>query len=178
MGATAGRALAWLVATIVGGGGSVVLPENDALLSSADFLGELGLHPRPAASLGFAHVFHRPGFYVMAAPTGHAVELLTGLGATGVQLLLAHVDGPPLQGHPLISTLQIATSEDAPPAGGSRFAADLDYLLPAAGGDPAAVCQALLRLLRESAQGNYRPPLWRAGNTDFQVTRGRLGVSL
>ena len=167
------RALARLAAGLVGSGGRVVVPENCALLRSADFLDELGLRERPRPTLEYAQIAKLAGFHVMATPTGHPVEMLTGLGATGVQLILAQVDGPPLQGHPMIATLQMAGA-----ASGAPFAADLDYLVPANGAGSEDLCRTLVSLLRDTAAGAYRPGLWQAGNTDFQVTRGALGVSL
>jgi altronate dehydratase len=167
------RALARLTAGLVGRGGCVVVPENCTLMRSTAFLDELGLAERPKPTLDYAQIARIPGFHVMATPTGHPVEMLTGLGATGVQLILAHVDGPPLQGHPMVATLQMATAAKSGP-----FAADRDYLVPASGAAPADVCRALVRLLRDTAAGTYSPGLWQAGNTDFQVTRGALGVSL
>ena len=47
----------------------------------------------------------------MDTPTGHAVETLTGLGGTGVDVMFAHVVGHPLQSHRMIPLLQATTDE-------------------------------------------------------------------
>lgn len=169
----ADRALALLAATLVGSGGTVIVAENTGLLDSAVFLDALGLPARPQPTLGYARAPAPAGFHVMATPTNHPVETLAGLGAAGAHLLLAHTGGAPLQGHPMIPTLQVGSGD---PAG--TFAADLDCVVPAGDTAAEAACEGLLQLLRDCAQGSYRPPLWLAGHTDFQVTRGLLGVSL
>jgi len=108
----------------------------------------------------------------MRTPTAHVVENLTGLGATGVALLLAITDRAPVQGHPLIPTLQVGLGPLAAP-----FEADLDGCFAAAPA-PEAFFRALLELLRDCAEGRCRPRAWQAGHTDFQLTRGLTGVSL
>jgi len=166
------RALAGVAASLAGHGGTVVLPEDTPLLRSAEFLDELGLDQPPSPTLAYGQSARHPGLHVMASPTVHPVEVLTGLGGTGVQLILAHVAGPPLQGHPMIVTLQVATRHS-----GAGFVADFDAVLPD-DAEPAVVQRQLLDLLCEAAAGSHEPRLWRSGNTDFQLTRGLYGVSL
>jgi hypothetical protein len=105
----------------------------------------------------------------METPTEHWVETLTGLGATGVELMLAYVTGHPRQAHPLVPLLQVTSaSTDAP-------SVDVDLVLTA----PAATwADALLHLLLDTASRSYAPKLYAQGNTDFQVSRGLLGISL
>jgi hypothetical protein len=103
----------------------------------------------------------------MATPAANPVEIMTGLGATGVDVILAHVDGAPLQGNPMVPTLQIAGSSNA-------FLADMDLLLD----DRDSADAALLGLLRLTLLHDYEPRAWSRGFTDFQLTRGFLGVSL
>jgi len=168
----AARALALLAASLAANGGTVVLPESTPLLRSADFLAGLGFDRPPAPTLAYGQPAVETGLHVMAAPTVHTVEVLTGLGGTGVQLILALVDGPPLQGHPMITTLQVA-----PQHCGAGFTADFDLLLPDHA-EAMEMQQRMLALLCEAAAGSLNPRLWRSGNTDFQVTRGLSGVSL
>lgn len=170
----AAKSLAWITAVIVGSGGTVVIPENAALLKSADFLEALGLDKVPGATLDYGQSSERQGFHVMASPTDHSVETLSGLGGTGVQLILGHLAGPPLQGHPMIPVIQVTMDTKT----GRRFYKDLDCVLNMekvgivdAGGE-------LLQLLCDTASHTYEPRLWHAGVTDFQVTRGMLGISL
>lgn len=170
----AAEALAQITAAIVGGGGTVVIAQNSALLESARFLGGLGLADAPAASLQYGQIADHAGLHVMATPTGHIVESLTGLGGTGVQLMLAHVADTPIQGHPMIPVLQITTAG----ATAHEFYKDMDCVIPADDQDTAAISETLFQLLCDTASRTYQPRLWAAGNTDFQFTRGLLGVSL
>jgi hypothetical protein len=107
----------------------------------------------------------------METPTAHWVETLTGLGATGVDIIVAYVGEHPLQTHPMIPLLQITDRTDLVDA----FGTDLDLLLT---GDVAAWPLQILERIRAVAEQSYSPQLYQLGNIDFQVTRGLLGVSL
>jgi hypothetical protein len=168
------RALARIAAAIAGSGGTVVLSENASLLQSTGFIDALGWTAAPAPSLEYGQAVGQRGLHVMATPTADGVETVTGLGGTGVHLMLAHIDGPPLQGHPMIPVLQIAT--DTPSA--RRLGPDLDHLIDPARDDGDTIRRELLELLCQAASRDYAPRLWAAGCVDFQLTRGRLGVSL
>jgi altronate dehydratase len=170
--AESARTLGLLAAQVIGGGGTVVVPQNAALLSSADFRSTLGVPEWPAPSLDYGQVAAAAGLHVMATPGAQYLEALTGLGGTGVHVILAHVAGPARQGHPMIPTLQIAT------AGEAASAADLDLVIDPRDGDAERTCLQLLDLLRHTVSGDYRPHAWASGFTDFQLTRGLLGVSL
>ena len=108
----AAEQFASLTAAVVSAGGTVVLPRTAALVSSPAYLDNLksGLHMQ--ASLAYGQTA-TPGLHVMEMPTHHWVETLTGLGATGVEIMLAHVSGAPVQAHPMIPLLQVASDEDA-----------------------------------------------------------------
>ena len=85
--------------------------------------------------------------------------------------MLAHVAGHPLQAHRMIPLVQ--TSSD--PETLRAHAEDLDVLLD---GDPSEWTNALLETVTAVASRNYTPKLFARGNTDFQFTRGLLGVSM
>jgi altronate dehydratase len=170
--AVSARTLGQLAAQVVGGGGTVVVPHNATLLTAAAFRSELGVSERPAPSLDYGQVASAAGLHVMATPGAQYLEALTGLGGTGVQVILAHVAGPALQGHPMIPTLQIAA------AGEEACEADLDLVMDARHGDAERMCLQLQDLLRHAVSGDYLPRAWARGFTDFQLTRGLLGVSL
>lgn len=89
------------------------------------------------------------GLHVMRAPTSNFTEILTGLGATGVELVVIWNDGPPVQVHPFIPCIEIRQNETA-----RRL---IDQVVRAASGElpPASAAYA-----------------------DFQITRGLEGVSL
>jgi hypothetical protein len=74
----------------------------------------------------------------------------------------------------MIPVLQVAT--DDPTA--RRFRHDRDHLVDASHGDVEEIERDLLGLVCRTASQDYAPRLWSAGCVDFQLTRGRLGVSL
>ncbi len=166
---------AQLVRGLVQAGGTVVVPENATLLQDSVFRAELGASPRLEPTIAYGQAPAKPGWHIMQTPTDHAVETLTGLGATGVTSMLALVAGPPLQAHPLVPLIQVAAGNDRRSAESHRE--DFDLVLdPAA--EPPTVSAELLRLLAAVAAREYTPKLGAEGNVDFQMTRGLLGVSL
>jgi hypothetical protein len=105
----------------------------------------------------------------MEAPTDHWVETLTGLGATGVEVVLG-VPGPrPTQGHPLVPVLQVAL----PVAGGLAPGFDL-----ALRNDASAWVGQMLGLIGETLSRRYQPAALTQRIVDFQMTRGQLGISV
>jgi altronate dehydratase len=162
----AATALAELALLVVHAGGTLVVPENTPLLHSGDFLKRLLQSPQlPAPTLSYGQPFTESGLHLMQTPTDHHVETLTGLGATGVEILLAHVTGWPAQGHPLVPFVQVCTSPSAE-----------DFDLNMAG--ETEPLSALLKLLARVAAREQLPRTFVLGNTDFQMTRGWFGVSL
>ena len=67
----------------------------------------------------------------------------------------------------MIPTLQVAS-------GDSGFAADMDLVLNEAEPEAQQLVDCIARTLRQ----DYAPRAWSRGFTDFQLTRGFLGVSL
>jgi altronate dehydratase len=169
--ATLARLVQWLVTA----GGTVVLPTQDSLLYQIAFLRPLGLPSAPSPSLAFAQRPTQAGCHIMQTPSAHWTETLTGLGATGVEVVLALLgsqveaaSGSPLPGHPLIPLLRVAEE----PIG---QLADLDAGLV---GDEALWAGQLLELVQLTLSQTIIPITNRLGNTDFQITRGVSGVSL
>lgn len=165
----AAEQLATLAGWIASAGGVVVVPEEDGLLGQAAFLGGLGLPSGAGPTLGYAHRAVGGGLHVMERPSVHWSETLTGLGATGVEVVLAVVGKRPRPGHPFIPVLQVGEET----AGTADILLDLDIVLK---GERDG--RRLLGLLIETLSGGYRPILNRQENVDFQITRGLLGVSL
>jgi altronate dehydratase len=169
------RGLARLAQRVVTAGGLVVVPENAALLGSPAFRQELLRAPEEALpTLGYGQKAQEMGLHIMHSPTEHPVETLSGLGATGVEVMLAHVAGPPLQGHPMIPLVQV--SAHGPTR--QRFGGDLDLALEAAALRPESLAADLLGLVARVVSREYVPRLFAQGNTGFQLTRGWLGLSL
>ena len=169
------RCFARLTRTVVGGGGAVVVAENAGALAAEDFLrgtvGTLATQGGVRPTLAYGQRSSSDGFHVMQTPTRHWIETLTGLGATGVEIILSHVDGRARQGHPLVPVLQVGCHR-APHDPGTS---DLDLVLS---GDADTWTERLLARIAEVLDGEYRPRSSHLGNTDFQFTRGPLGISL
>ncbi|WP_207957017.1 UxaA family hydrolase [Rubrobacter tropicus] len=167
----AARSLAETTLAVVGAGGTVVVPQTAAVLGSEVYLDAVFGGRTVKNTLAYGQAFREPGFHVMEAPTDHWIETATGLGATGVELMLAHVAGRPLQAHRMIPLVQVSSDPETI----RNHADDLDTLLD---GDPDAWTEKTLRTVSEVASREYTPKLLAANNTDFQFTRGLLGVSM
>ncbi|MBI2504695.1 MAG: UxaA family hydrolase [Candidatus Latescibacteria bacterium] len=167
----AAAALARLTRWVVGAGGTVVMPANAGLLQSPVYLEAALGSNQPETSLAHGQSFENPGFYIMDTPTDHWVETLTGLGATGVELMLTHAGEHPMQGHPLVPLVQVSGTEPVLRA----YRGDLDLALE---GEPEGWSQQLLQLLLEVASRRQSPKALAQGNIDFQITRGLLGISM
>ena len=160
----AARELAQLCKAIVAGGGTVVISDKDPLLDQS-YCSALGLGEAPTATLGYGQVIGRAGFHIMACPRQHWSETLTGLGASGIEVMLGVVDGYLLAGHPLVPVLQVAFGEGA--------SGDLDAVYA----EDAPMADSLLDLIVANLRGEHSAAHARAGTHDFQVTRGLMGVS-
>ena len=159
--------LARLAGEIVISGGTVILPQNASLLSSDVFRDSLIDQASIEATLGYGQRAEGTGLHVMDCPTLHAAETLTGLGATGVDVMLAIVGRRPAQAHPMIPLIQVTATPDMP---------DADCILDGSTSD--STFANLLNLVIEVASRRYVPKLFGQGYTDFQMTRGRSGISL
>jgi altronate dehydratase len=167
------RSLAQITLAVANSGGTVVVPERAAVLSSPVYL-EAVLGDRPVENTlayGQAVPSGKPGLHVMEAPTDHWVETATGLGATGVEVMLAHVVGHPLQAHRMIPLVQASSDPETL----EKYAEDLDVILEE---DVSEWTEQMLEAVAAVASREYVPKLFEAGNTDFQFTRGLLGVSM
>ncbi|GAB3301419.1 UxaA family hydrolase [Parasphingorhabdus pacifica] len=165
----AARALLDCGAAIVAHGGTVVVPENSPLLLSQAFRNALGDHAGP--TLAHGQQVRLPGWHVMRAPTADWLETTTGLGATGVHLLLAHVTGAPPPAHRMLPLLRV-TADSATAA---ASAADLDMVLAE---ESSEWTDRLLDVITAVAGRELVPVAMRTADVGFQVTRGLLGVSI
>jgi altronate dehydratase len=168
------QSLVYLIQTIVAAGGTVVVPANaTGLVSHAYLKGVLG-DQHLKSTLAYGQSVAEPGFHIMDTPTGHAVETLTGLGGTGVDVMFAHVVGHPLQSHRMIPLLQATTDETTQ----SFYQDDLDLTSADENSTPEDFTTQMLKIILEVASRRYIPKLYGRGNTDFQFTRGLLGISM
>ena len=169
-----GDALGRLATGLVAAGATVVVPDNAGLLGNNGFRN--AVFPGgvlPDTSLAFGRPANEAGFHIMETPTENPVETFTGLGATGVELMLCHIGRIPLQGHPMFPLVQIT----AAPAVAERYRRDLDRIFVSER-DPGVLVGELAGLVADVASCRCRPKLWSRGVTEFQLTRGRLGLSM
>jgi altronate dehydratase len=166
------EAFAQVARTIIESGGSVVVPENSAVLSSPGFAPSY--EEKTRTTIGYGEPVAINGLHVMETPTKHFVETLTGLGATGIDAIIAYVGDQPQQGHPLVPMIQV---------GATPGMADVDFVSRSIA--PSLVthlktdlAEKILLVLPQAVSGEYKPEVVQRGNTDFQMTRGLLGVSL
>ena len=170
VGRNAAVALVRVARGVLEGGGSVLLPEGDALLGVADFRAKL-LGDTPArATLAYGQPVTEPGLHLVQTDTDHWVENLAGLGACGAHAFIGLVGDSPQQGHPMLPLVQVAERSVLRAAA----AQDVDVLL---NGDVVVDEAVLLRVLADAVQGDYTPVANAGGFVDFQLSRGLLGVS-
>ena len=164
------ESLIQLTHSVVAAGGTVVVPANSGWLSAVSRQPSVGFLKDTIRTiiptLAYGQRVEKTGFHIMETPTDQPTETLTGLGATGVDLALAHIVGAPLQSHVMVPLIQVST--DA--ATQANYGADLDSV--------SADVDDLLALIVEVASRRYTPKLHDKGNTDFQLTRGLLGISM
>jgi altronate dehydratase len=170
---TMARVLASVVQGIVSGGGTVVVADNGTLLDARPFRDILAEGCRRRVTLAYGQPADRPGLHVMDAPTESPVEITTGLGGTGVEIMLAHVHSGPLQSHPMVPLLQMSSSEECC----RRFAIDLD-LIPSGPATVESLGAVILEKIAATASRRYVPKLQAMGHGQFQLTRGLLGLSM
>ncbi len=163
----AARSVSQLVRLVAAAGGTVIIPQNGALLPHPILQAELLDAPVVPPTIASGERPTAKGFHVMENPTDHYVETLTGLGATGVQVILAFSTHGPLQAHPLIPVLQL----------GSLPHPDFDLVIEWDKINAVAAANQWLLWIRRVLAGEYTPKLFQGGNTDFQMTRGFHGVS-
>lgn len=166
-----GEQLASLSKLIVGAGGLVVVPENSGLLGASAFSQHLFTAAEVRPSIAYGEHARTNGFHVMETPTTHWVETITGLVATGVELVIALIGNRPMQTHPFVPVLQVT----ADPAVLQKHQQDVDLVLS---GNRAEWANQILDLSKQVMEHAYTPRLHKQGNIDFQLTRGFLGVSL
>jgi altronate dehydratase len=165
-----------MVRNLVYSGATVVLAENDPVIESSDFLGTLLVERDDwHATLAYGQRAQQAGLHAMTMPTVNPAEVLTGLGGSGAFVMVVHTDGVPLQPHPMVPVMQISTASRS-----EKFRSDLDLLIEKASllADPNHYSQVVQSKIADVVNGRYEPKMQSRGFTEFQLTRGRFGVSL
>ena len=121
------RALAGLIRDLVVSGSTIVVPENASIVDSTVFMEQL-LTDEQSWSVNLDYGAHPSsnGCFVMATPTTSTTEILTGLGGTGVEIILMYTNGMPVASHPLVPVLQFSDQNEY----SDKFFDDLDFVLP------------------------------------------------
>ena len=164
-------ALAALTQQIAHAGGTVILPANDPLAANAAFNETLSLPGSAQPTIAYGAEPLEAGFHLMANPTSSWSETLAGMGAAGVDAVVAVCKTHAQQGHPFIPVLQVASHA----AGPAPFHDDMDLLLA---GNPQEQLDQVLAQLSAVLSRTTIPKSSRLHNVSFQITRGSLGVSL
>ena len=166
------RALAGLIRDLVVSGSTIVVPENASIVDSTVFMERL-LTDEQSWSVNLDYGAHPSsnGCFVMATPTTSTTEILTGLGGTGVEIILMYTNGMPVASHPLVPVLQFSDQNEY----SDKFFDDLDFVLPQLMDKPS---DFLMTKIEHTITRRHIPKLHHRGYSNFQVTRGTLGVSL
>jgi hypothetical protein len=138
-----------------------LLEEGATVVLAGEGLAPKGTEP----TLSYGQKFLEGGLHLMDAPTPHLVEIITGMAATGVEVVFVYSNSVLVQGNPLVPVLQVAGVDCSLPEH------ELDLRLPV---EPAEV----LKLAVKAAAGRLQPSCERLGNISFQMSRGRFGISL
>ena len=166
----AAAAFARLSQIIVAAGGLIVVGEHDPLLQNGH-IENVGIDNELHPTLSYAQVARETGFHIMAMPTRDWGEILTGLGAAGVEIILAYHDNSALPGHPMIPVLQITEADSRSPEHSAAWDVNLKDT-------PTDWPRQLLDTIVKTLSHEYTPNSLALGNVNFQITRGLLGVSL
>lgn len=136
------------IRAIVASNGSVFIPESDALLADKVFRRELIGDAEVRATLAWGQRPSEPGLHIVATETVHWMENATGLGACGAHVIVAAGQNETRPEHPLVGTVRLSAEADV---------------------------EQLMELVAKAARSARTAAA--IGETDFQITRGLLGVS-
>eukprot|EP01113_Clastostelium_recurvatum_P021051 TRINITY_DN2491_c0_g1_i4.p1 TRINITY_DN2491_c0_g1~~TRINITY_DN2491_c0_g1_i4.p1 ORF type:complete len:1005 (+),score=322.97 TRINITY_DN2491_c0_g1_i4:85-3099(+) len=184
------RALGHITRCIVDAGGLVVIPQNASLLQTWTFLntidanssGKITTPVMPSLGYGQAPASgEQGGFHVMQTVTDHHVETVTGLGASGVEIILyvTEQDTRAIQTHPIIPVIQVTTTKTKQLGAKPADFEDFDVVLEDEGTDEDARVSVyvgrLLSVVSDTLSRRYTPKL--SVNYAFQIARDSLAIS-
>ena len=165
--------LAQLARDLVTSGAQVIVPQSASIADSTTFTEHLlGETQSWSANLDYGAHPSGSGFFIMATPTTSLTEILTGLGGTGVEMILMYTSDLPVTSHPLVPVLQFSDQN----AASEKFQDDLDFVLTQDPGDSPS--DFLMTQIENMLTQQYSPKLHQRGCSNFQVTRGTVGLSL
>jgi altronate dehydratase len=171
---TSAAALGELARRLAAAGATVIVAENASVAAHIGFTAA-ALAPGETlrATVEYAGWPEQPGLHVMQTPTSDALEVVTGLGATGAHIILHYAGNATSPSHPMVPVLQVSGEEKVV----SRYGDDLDASFSPQM-DVGTQVRALEELIGKTASREYKPKLFGRGTAGFQLTRGLLGISL
>ena len=158
--------IAKMISWLVGQGGSVLWLNDEPEMEYRDILVESLLLNQWSPTLAYAQQLITSGFHLVAMHSQNWQERVTGLGASGVNLLLYLGNDATRPGHPFIPMIQVAS-------GAELGDADLDYSV-----DKPGFVKRLQQKIADTLHREYAPTRMKVNNDDFQITRGLYGISL
>ena len=166
------KGIASAIAAIVHAGASVVIAENVVGENATGFTALFGDDVAEAGpTLSYGQAIEQPGLHVMETPTRNLLEIITGLGGTGVDAIVVLGADGDVPGNPMLPVIPCSW-ENAAQANAIQGIA-----LPPKS-DAAAIAREFLIGLSANLEewtSGTRPSLIAP---DFQMTRGWLGISL
>ncbi len=165
------QAFARLGAAIVADGGTVVLSSAGGLVSDPVFRQTVfGSDAEVEPTLADGQAAEQPGWHVMRALTADPLETVTGLAATGAEMIVVDPGTGYVPGHRLVPVLR-ATADGADDAA----CADVDLVLTGSADERA---RQLAGAVADVVSGRRQVAAQSSGDVGFQITRGLLGTSL
>ena len=119
------------------------------------------IEPKSSIILDYGQPFSDRGLHFMHCPTTQPIEILSGLGATGVDVLLMFSNTQVWPAHPFIPTLQFCST--------SGKGVDADF---------SNTDEEWMAMIMEAARGQRISTMQSLKHVGFQITRGHTGVSL
>jgi altronate dehydratase len=149
---------------VLAAGGDVVAFHSYGALAEAE------AEPEPAPALRFAQALPgpcdgEPKLFRMESCTEDWVERVTGLASAGVDVVVAWANARTLVGHPFVPVLHVGLGAHA----------DVTCRACESSEDAA---RRVLEALGQVLLGKLSPKAACAGNVDFQIARGPIGVSV
>ncbi|EGD74223.1 hypothetical protein PTSG_06233 [Salpingoeca rosetta] len=172
-------AVSHVVSTIAAADGLAVVAGTFKSAHVLESLLAEGVDPT-TATLGYGQAAPSHGAHVMSASTSNLVELVAGLAATGVEVIVACVRGSyAIAPHPLVPLLQCAVVSESLP----MLSLDLDVRLtsqPDEEEDAVATrwSAELAKRVAACLSGSQLPKLWGKAQPDFQLSRAANAVSM
>jgi len=149
---------------VVSEGGKLFIAKSDPLLKTEAFTKHVLAENRPTANLSYGEYAQTHGFYIVDTESSHFVENLAGLGGCGAQLAMSIKGNQIRPNHPLVPILQISDTNHS-------LSSDLQLI------GKKEDAQLLLDTICSTYSATFIPLSTRSKISDFQLTRGLLGVS-